>query len=764
MSTDSSTHAGDRAISVGEGGPLESDALRHLALACVLALTASYVSVLYGVTRVVGGSAALLAIVAGMLIGATVVARAVRPRTAVAIALAAAWFGFAHYLTSAGVELGVVFTSTDAIVSDIIALATGLPLLRMVQAGIWTLGFAPAPVFLSWYLALRGYYGSSALLGGGALGFLVLTGDAGTLATLAGTLAGIGAVAAGELEKRGGSVAQADLLAALFALAIVLSLTVTAVPGDPAGPTQLVQGEDGTLEATLDTAPERSGISGQVDLSPEVRFTVDSEEPSYWRTGVYDRFTGDEWVRTGQSSRYDGSGIASPPGDYETVEYTVTAETKLGIMPVAPQPVSLGDNAAKRALLSTHGQPRPNAPLEKGDSYGAESAIVDPDPAELRAAGTDYPDEITDHYLQTPAGTSSEFRQRTAEITAGAETPYEAAVAIESHLESTKTYSLDVSQPPDNVAEGFLFEMDAGYCVYFATTMTQMLREEGIPARYVTGYTTGQQIDDDEYLVRGLDAHSWVEVYFPDHGWVRFDPTPGESRSEVHTERLQQARTNGNEAADIEESEDEPIRDDPDETPNDTPETDPGTPNESPSDPETPNETAPSEDPATEPNESPSDPGMQNESDDDRDSWLTRIATITRETGALGLVVLVGLAAGARRTGATGRARRELGIYWHGSRGDPDRDAERAFHRLERLLARQYRPRRRSESARAYLTALSEATDGDDDPLDPRTEQVLECYERVVYGGGVDRADADTAISIVDELARDRLPVVRRLH
>ncbi|WP_254762307.1 transglutaminase TgpA family protein [Natrinema marinum] len=766
MSTDSSTRASERTISVGASGPLEAGALRRLALACVLALTASYVSVLYEVTRVVGGSTALLAIVGGMLLAATVTARAVRPRTAVALALSAAGFGFAHYLTSAGVELGVVFTSTDAIVSDTVALATGLPLLRMVQAGIWTLGFAPAPVFLSWYLALRGRYGSSAILGGGALGFLVLTGDAGTLVTLAGTLAGIGAVAAGELEKRGGSIAQADLLAALFALAIVLSLTVTAVPGDPSGPTHLVQGGDGTLEATLDTAPQRSGISGQVDLSPEVRFTVESDEPSYWRTGVYDRFTGDEWVRTGQSSRYDGSRIASPPGDYETVEYTVTAETKLGIMPVAPQPVSLGDDAAKRALLSAHDQPRPDAPLEKGMSYGVESAIVDPRPARLRTAGTDYPDEVADHYLQTPEGTSSEFRQRTAEITAEADTPYEAAVAIEDHLESTKTYSLDVSQPPSNVAEGFLLEMDAGYCVYFATTMTQMLREEGIPARYVTGYTSGQRIDDDEYLVRGLDAHSWVEVYFPDHGWVRFDPTPGQSRSEVHTERLQQARMNGNEAADIPESEDEPIRDEPDETPNDTSDTDQGTPNESPSDPGTRNETPPSEEPPTEPNESSPDiDSGPNESDgDDRRSWLSRIVTITRETAAIGLVLFVGLAAGARRTGATGRARRELGIYWHGSRGDPDRDAERAFRRLERLFARQYRPRRRSESARAYLTALSKAADGDDgESIDPRTERVLECYERAVYGDGVSRSAADEAVSIVDDLARARLPIVRRL-
>jgi len=295
---------------------------------------------------------------------------------------------------------------------------------------------------------LRGRYALSVVPGGAALGFLVLTGDAGMLATLSGTLAAIGAIAAGELEKRGGSIRQADLLAALFALIVVLSMTVTIVPGQPSGPTHLVQGEPGTLEATLDTAPQRSGISGQVDLSPEVRFTVESERRSYWRTGVYDRFTGDEWIRTGQSNRYDGR-IGSPPGDYNRVEQTITAETKLGIMPVAPHPISLGGDVTRRASVSTHGQPRPETPLEAGDTYRVESAIVDPSPSALRDAGTNYPDDVTDHYLQTPEGTSSEFRERSAEITAGADNPYETAVAIERHLESSKEYSLEVSKPPE---------------------------------------------------------------------------------------------------------------------------------------------------------------------------------------------------------------------------------------------------------------------------------------------------------------------------
>ncbi|MFU8869762.1 proton-conducting transporter membrane subunit, partial [Natronococcus sp.] len=118
---------------------------------------------------------------------------------------------------------------------------------------------------------------------------------------------------------------------------------------------------------------------------------------------------------------------------------------------------------------------------------------------------------------------------------------------------------------------------------------------------------------------------------------------------------------------------------------------------------------------------------------------------------------LVGLAAGVRRTGASRRARREFRLYWHGRRGDPDEDARRAYRRLERLLAREYRPRRRGESSRQYLAALSAK-----EPVDPRAERVARCYERATYGGGVDREAADEAIAIVDDLARERLPLLRR--
>ena len=737
-------------------------AVRFLALGGVLVLTASYVSILRGVTAVVGGTESLFAIVAVMLVGATLLERTISPKTATIVAAVAAGAGFAYYLDATGIGLTGVFATGGTLLADTVTLATGLPLLRMIDADVWTLGFVPGPVFLSWYLALRRRYVLSVVPGGLALLFLVLTGDASLAATLLGVVGGVVTVGFGELDRRGGTVAQLDALTVLVAAMIVLSMTVTVVP-DGTGDAALGGGGEGTLEGAIASAPDRSEIHGEVELSPEVRFTVESEAPSYWRTGVYDRFTGDGWVRTGQETAYEEP-LEAPPASDGTVRQTVTLEGPADVMPAAPHPVAIDDGTADYTRVDDHGQLRPVDRLVEGDTYVVESAPVDADPAALETAGTEYPDHIAERYLQTPEGVSSEFEAYTAEVTADAETPYETAAAIEQHLRTSKEYSLEVDRPDGNVAEEFLLEMDEGSCVYFATAMTQMLRTEDVPARYVVGYTSGQEVDDGEYVVRGTEAHAWVEVYFPDHGWVAFEPTPSDERDEVHAEWVEASRLAGEDGVDVDQSEDVPLsEDDEDEEP---PEADPddaddGLESDEPDDP-TADEAFPPDDPTdTEPDGDPSDAGTDSDAavdaDDPEDDGL---AWPSVQSVALWLAVLVGAVTAAHRTGVSGRVRREVRLYWQSPGDDPDADVERAHRRLERLLEREYRPRRPSESSREYLASLSSA-DGAV-PVDERARRVGRCYERATYGSGVTRAEADDAVAAVDELVRERSSIIGR--
>ena len=91
-------------------------------------------------------------------------------------------------------------------------------------------------------------------------------------------------------------------------------------------------------------------------------------------------------------------------------------------------------------------------------------------------------------------------------------------------------YSLDVSAPPPDrdVVDYFLFDLNRGYCDYYATAMVVLTRLAGVPSRMATGYATGTYDEDRrQYIVTEADAHSWVEVYFPGLGWVEFEPTAG---------------------------------------------------------------------------------------------------------------------------------------------------------------------------------------------------------------------------------------------
>src|SRR6202007_2213208 len=66
----------------------------------------------------------------------------------------------------------------------------------------------------------------------------------------------------------------------------------------------------------------------------------------------------------------------------------------------------------------------------------------------------------------------------------------------------------------------------AGYCQQFAGAAALLLRLAGVPARVVAGFATGRRVGPDRYVVRDLDAHDWIEVYFQGYGWVPFNPTP----------------------------------------------------------------------------------------------------------------------------------------------------------------------------------------------------------------------------------------------
>ncbi len=159
--------------------------------------------------------------------------------------------------------------------------------------------------------------------------------------------------------------------------------------------------------------------------------------------------------------------------------------------------------------------------------YEADSDISTPSPEQLRGAG-DYLPPYAQFYLQPPA-LDPRIAQLAAQITIPASNNYDKAAAIEKYLKGHYGYTLQLPRSPvaDPLAN-FLFERKQGHCEYFASSMAVMLRTLRIPSRVVNGFRSDEFNDvTGNYVVRAKNAHAWVEAYFPDYGWVTFDPTPG---------------------------------------------------------------------------------------------------------------------------------------------------------------------------------------------------------------------------------------------
>ncbi|RME55203.1 MAG: transglutaminase domain-containing protein, partial [Caldilineae bacterium] len=132
-------------------------------------------------------------------------------------------------------------------------------------------------------------------------------------------------------------------------------------------------------------------------------------------------------------------------------------------------------------------------------------------------------------HLQLPDTITDRTRDLAAALTREASTPYDKASAIEAYLR-TLPYDLEVPGPPANadVADFFLFDLGRGYCDYYTTAFVVLARLNGLPARFATGYISVYwNFEEQAWTITEAEAHSWPEVYFPDLGWIPFEPTAG---------------------------------------------------------------------------------------------------------------------------------------------------------------------------------------------------------------------------------------------
>ena len=179
----------------------------------------------------------------------------------------------------------------------------------------------------------------------------------------------------------------------------------------------------------------------------------------------------------------------------------------------------------------------PDGKFKTGEPYQVTSAISLATPLQLRLAGSEYPAWVLERYTQLPSNLPQRVRDLASDVSGRVETPYGKAKVLEQYLQTSFPYNLRVDPPPFDAdgVDHFLFTLREGYSEYFASTLAVMLRSVGVPARLAVGYTTGDQVEEQQiYAVTDSNNHAWVEVYFPGFGWIPFEPTPGKTLPDAY--------------------------------------------------------------------------------------------------------------------------------------------------------------------------------------------------------------------------------------
>ena len=268
------------------------------------------------------------------------------------------------------------------------------------------------------------------------------------------------------------------------------------------------------------------------NLSDRVVMTVDAPSGHFWRAISYDFYTGNGW-RTSETDKVDK---VSPPvlgRERFDATFAIQVPNQSGLFG-ANEPVKVSipaqfltgaDRSYSTGIRAVRGG-------QAAETYTVTSFVSSADKAVLRRAPTVYPDYIRARYLQLPSTLPQRVRDLAHRIAGNESNPYDIAETIESYLRITYHYAPQVKAPPPgrDPVDYFLFDAKEDFCEYFASSMAVLLREMGVPARFVEGYTTGTlDPNTGKYVVKELDAHAWVEAYFPNYGWIEFEPTPSQA-------------------------------------------------------------------------------------------------------------------------------------------------------------------------------------------------------------------------------------------
>jgi transglutaminase-like putative cysteine protease len=302
--------------------------------------------------------------------------------------------------------------------------------------------------------------------------------------------------------------------------------------------------------------PSAHLLGGRPDLDETIVFYVSTNDPPppppepeaqlpqssptrYWRGTTYEIYTGQGWTTGPLESQNIGPFQSLEAGSQSSTIPTHQATGSLVQEFVRARPEDIRIYAANRPVQLD--QPVESWWRAYGDlahltgkleRYTVVSHPPGPTINELRASSL-----ITqnlklgdaERYLNLPPNLPQRIQDLAHQVVGDAPTPYDKTRAIEAFLRAYP-YNLDLPDPPTDrdLVDYFLFDLQEGYCDYYASAMVVMARAVGVPARLASGYAQGAYNHElGRWVVTEKDGHSWVEVYFEGIGWVEFEPTAG---------------------------------------------------------------------------------------------------------------------------------------------------------------------------------------------------------------------------------------------
>lgn len=289
------------------------------------------------------------------------------------------------------------------------------------------------------------------------------------------------------------------------------------------------------------------GQTGRLVLNERPVMHVSSPRPDKlagvkWRGDALTHFDGKVWVNPAPRWASIGETVTNrehvrltqrPPGRYVNYEVRLDIDgAKALFMAGSPQVVTM--NYEELESDETGGFKLPER-IPEGFQYSVYSLLEDPPENEQAVfeAAVLSP-EARARNLELPK-LDARIPELAREMTAGDATDLARARDIERRLRTDYAYTLEMpAREPEDPLADFLFHRKRGYCEYFASAMTVMLRSLGVPARIATGFQNGVYNSlTGLWVVRAEDAHAWVEAWMPGRGWATFDPTPADSSGQA---------------------------------------------------------------------------------------------------------------------------------------------------------------------------------------------------------------------------------------